>query len=44
MERLRTLGVDLADERVMTSLYLGQRAVVRIEKDESDWIKIERGM
>ena len=44
VERLRTLGLNLADVRLMTNLYLGQRAVRRIENDNSDWIKLERGV
>ena len=44
VERLRTLGVDPADIRLMTYLYWGQRAVMRIENDNNDWIKIERGV
>lgn len=42
MERLRSLGVDTAEIRVMTNLYWGQRAVVRIKDDKNDWIDIER--
>lgn len=44
MGEIKMLGVDPADIRVMTNLYWGQRAVVRIENDKSDWIKIERGV
>ena len=44
VERLRTLGLNLADVRLMTNLYLGQRAVRRIENDNSEWIKLERGV
>ena len=44
VERLRRLGVDTADMKVMTNLYWGQRAVVRIGEDKSDWIKIEKGV
>ena len=44
VERLRMLGVDPADLRVMTNLYWGQRAVVKIGDDKSDWVKIERGV
>uniref|UniRef100_A0A0P4W0B7 Reverse transcriptase domain-containing protein n=1 Tax=Scylla olivacea TaxID=85551 RepID=A0A0P4W0B7_SCYOL len=43
VERLRRLGVDTADLRVMTNLYWGQRAVVKIGYEKSDWVKIERG-
>lgn len=42
VERLRSLGVDTADIRVMTNLYWGQRAVVKIEDGKNDWIDIER--
>ena len=42
VERSRRLGVDTFDIRVMTNLYRGQRAVVRIREDKSDWIKTER--
>ena len=44
VDRLRVLGVDTADIRVMSNLYWGQRAVVRIGEDRSDGIKIERGV
>ena len=44
VERLRRLGVDAADIRILTNLYWGQRAVVRIGDEKSDWIKIEKGV
>ena len=44
VERLKTLGVDPADVRLMTNLYSGQRAVVRLENDKSDWTKIKKGV
>ena len=43
-ERLRELGVDLADLRVLTDLYWEQKAVVRIEDDRSGWTEIQRGV
>jgi hypothetical protein len=44
MDRLRKLGVDLADVRVIANLYWGQKAVVRIGEEKSAWIPIERGV
>ena len=35
VERLRELGVDLADLRVLNDLYWEQKAVMRIEDDRS---------
>ena len=44
MERLRQIGVDAADLRVITNLYWGQRALVRIGDDRSGWTEIQRGV
>ena len=44
IETLRRLGVDAADLRVLTNLYWGQRAVVRIGEDRSGWTEIQRGV
>jgi hypothetical protein len=44
MDRLRKLGVDLADVRVITNLYWRQKAVVRIDEEKCTWISIERGV
>ena len=44
MERLRGLGVDAADLRVFTNLYWGQKAVVKIGEDRSEWTEIQRGV
>ena len=44
IERLRILGVDAADLRVLTNLYWGQKAVVRIGEDRSGWTEIQRGV
>ena len=43
MEKLRKLGVDAADLRVLTNLYWRQSAVVRIGEDRSGWVKTQRG-
>ena len=44
VERLRRMGVDAADFRVLTNLYWGQKAVVRIGDDRSGWIEIQHGV
>ena len=44
MERLRILRVDAADRRVLTNLYWGQKAVVKIGDDRSEWTEIQRGV
>ena len=43
-ERLRELGIDLANLRVLTDLYWEQKAVVGIEDDRSGWTEIQRGV
>ena len=43
-EGLRRMGVDAADLRLLTNLYWGQKAVVRVEDDRSGWIQIQRGV
>ena len=44
IDRLRRIGADEADVRLLTNLYWEQKAVVKIGDDRSDWIKIEKGV
>ena len=44
VERLRELGVEEADLRVLSNLYWGQKATVRIGDDKSGWTEIQRGV
>jgi hypothetical protein len=44
MDRLRKLGVDLADVRVITNLYRTHKAVVRIGEEKCTCIFIESGV
>ena len=44
IDRLRRIGEDEADVRMLTNLYWEQEAVVKIGDDRSDWIKIEKRM
>ena len=44
IDRLRRIGADEPDVRLLTNLYLEQKAVVKIGDDRSDWIKIEKGV
>ena len=44
IDRLRGIGADEADVRLLTNLYWEQKAVVKIGNDRSDWIKIEKGV
>ena len=42
IEKLGELGVDATDLRVLTNLYWGQRAVVRIGEERSGWTEMQR--
>ena len=44
VERLKRWGVDAADLRVLSNLYWGQKAVVRIGEERSGWMDIQRGV
>ena len=44
MDGLQRIGIDVADLRMLTNIYWEQKAVVRIENDRSDWIRIQRGV
>ena len=44
MERLRELGVDMDELRVMTDSYWEQKLVVRFGEDKSGWIRIQKGV
>ena len=44
VERLRGLGIDVPDLTLITNLYLGQIAVVKVGDDKSEWANIERGV
>ena len=42
MVRLREIGVDGANLRVLTNLYWGQKTLVRTEDDRNGWTEITR--
>ena len=44
VERLRGLGIDVADLTLITNLYWGQRAVLKVGDDKSEWVDIKRGV
>ena len=44
MERLIELGVDVVDLRVLTDLFWKQKRVVKMGKDKSGLIRVERGV
>ena len=44
IEKLRRLGVDAADLRVLNNLYWVQSAVVIIGEDRIGWVEIQRGI
>ena len=44
MERLTALGMEVADIRVIANFYGGQRAMVNVGDDKSEWVKLERGV
>ena len=44
MERLTALGMEVADIRLIANFYGGQRAMVNVGDDKSEWVKIERGV
>ena len=44
MERLRALGIEVTDIRLIVNFYWGQRAMANAGDDKSEWVKIERGV
>ena len=44
IDRLRRIGADEADVRLLTNFYWEQKAVIKIGDDRSNWIKIEKGV
>ena len=44
VERLRGLGIDVADLMLITNLHWGQRAVLKVGDDKSEWVNIKRGL
>ena len=44
MERLKSVGVDAADLRVLCNLFWGQKSVVRMGDERSEWTDIQRGV